>query len=121
MQKNIWVLLLCLLSGCANYSESNTDLDLSAQEKLMTVSVGAHKVDCFGIAPMQCLLVDDLLFYSQIKGFNFEDGYDYQLKIKRIKVFTKHIAPADASLYEYHLIKVLSKTKQMPVLINEKK
>ncbi|AGH80900.1 hypothetical protein PCNPT3_04790 [Psychromonas sp. CNPT3] len=124
MQKNRWILLLCLLSGCANYSASNTDTDTyndtSTSEKLMTVDVGAHKVACFGVGPMQCLVVDDLLFYSKIQGFNFEEGYNYQLKIKRITVFTQYTVPADASLYEYHLIKVLSKTKQMSLLINEK-
>ena len=111
MKKVIMVLFAGLLAGCSNgQNGSITDSSHSASD-IMTVSVGSELVDCIGVAPMKCLIVDGSLFYGHIKGFDFKNGYEYKLEIKRIQSYTVDNAPADAGLYEYNLLKVLSQVK----------
>ncbi len=77
----------------------------------VTLYVGPELVDCVGIAPMKCLLVkenpeeDYKYFYSQIEGFEFEPGYEYEL---RVLVRPVENAPADASSLQYTLRTVVS-------------
>lgn len=109
MKKVIIVLCMSLLVACStNHKSSETP---EQPVKTMIVVVGPEKVDCVGVAPMKCLVVDGGFFYEPIKGFDFKQGYDYKLEIQRIQLYTESTVPADANLYEYRLIKVLSKTK----------
>lgn len=109
MKKIITIIFAGLLAACSTNSDQVDSSNESA--KNMVVTVAAEKVDCVGVAPMKCLVVDGSLFYEPIKGFDFKSGYNYQLEIERIQLYTKDTVPADANLYEYRLIKVLSKTK----------
>lgn len=83
-----------------------------AKEK--TLFVADHYADCVGSAPQKCLMVkenegeDWQMFYDQIEGFNYEEGYFYELKVKVTPVKNP---PADSSSLYYTLIKVVSKTK----------
>ena len=78
----------------------------------VTLYVGPELVDCVGVGPMKCMLVkenpeeDYKYFYSQIEGFEFEPGYEYEL---RVLVTPVENAPADASSLQYTLIEVVSK------------
>ncbi len=77
----------------------------------VTLYVGPELVDCVGVAPMKCMLVkespedDYKYFYSQIEGFEFEPGYEYEL---RVLVTPVENAPADASSLQYTLVEVVS-------------
>jgi hypothetical protein len=81
--------------------------------EIVTLFVGAEQVDCVGVAPQQCLQVrsapdqDYQLFYSDIKGFEYEPGYDYELLVQKNPVENP---PADASSLKWRLIEVISKT-----------
>ena len=83
-----------------------------AKEK--TLFVSNHYADCVGSSPQRCLMVKEnqgdewQLFYDQIEGFNYEEGYFYELKVKVTPVKNP---PADGSTMYYTLIKVVSKTK----------
>lgn len=78
-----------------------------------TLYVGSSLQPCHGVAPMECMQVKTSPdgqyqhFYSQIKGFDFEPGYQYVLKVR-----TKQLenVPADASSIAYSLVRVKSKT-----------
>lgn len=76
--------------------------------------VASRKGDCVGVAPQKCLLVKKgadtnwTFFYSQIEGFNYEEGYEYVLEVKEEKVEN---VPADASSLKYILVKEVSKTQ----------
>ena len=78
-----------------------------------TLYVGAEQVDCVGSAPQKCLLIkenpndDYTYFYSHIEGFEWEAGYEYEL---RVKVTENDNPPADASSLHYQLVEVVSKT-----------
>ncbi|MBO1519523.1 DUF4377 domain-containing protein [Oceanisphaera pacifica] len=119
MKTSITALLLMTLMGCSNYAPQNQDSietspsvsSANSTVKVKTVTVEPEKVDCIGVGPMQCLVVDGNLFYDGIQGFNFESGYEYRLTIEQRRRVNAHTTPADANLYEYHLVEVLSKTK----------
>lgn len=77
-----------------------------------TLYINSQLVNCVGVGPMQCMQVRSdeeqpwYLFYEQIKGFQFEPGYRYQLTVKQVRLTN---VPADASTLRYRLIKVVSK------------
>lgn len=80
-----------------------------------TLFVGPELVDCTGVAPQKCLQVKEdpdgeyQFFYSNIEGFTFEPGYEYELLVS---VETVANPPADGSSLRYTLIEVVNK---MPV------
>jgi heat shock protein HslJ len=82
-----------------------------------TLFVGPRLVDCTGVAPQKCMTVMDdpangyQLFYGSIDGFDFEEGYDYELVVRVEKVENP---PADASNLKYTLVKIVNKTPAKP-------
>jgi len=96
----------------------------NACDETKTIYVADHLADCVGVAPQKCMLIKETLqddwqyFYDKIQGFDFEEGYNYQLKVK---IETVKNPPADASGIKYTLIEVLAKEKSIskkPVSIN---
>ena len=89
-----------------------------------TIWIDSAKVDCEGVSPMQCFNVknneseDWSNFYQEIKGFDFEPGYIYKLKIS-VATLDKSKLPADKSYLEYKLIEILSKDKDPFLPIND--
>ncbi len=83
----------------------------AAQEK--TLYVGPIWVDCEGEGPQKCLRVKENpgdaygLFYDQIEGFEFEEGYEYELLVKTEAVENP---PAGGSSIKWTLVKVVNKT-----------
>lgn len=107
--------LLCITAGCSTLTpEANTadptDTSNTGIEK--TLYVDSEKVDCVGVAPQKCYRVredpseDWRFFYSEIAGFEFEPGYQYELLVREEKVKNP---PADGSSLRWELIKVVSK------------
>ena len=76
-----------------------------------TFIVGPSKVDCVGIFPQKCLVVNGEYFYNTIDGFNYEDGYEYELLVNIIQIYDEINAPQDASIYKYELVQIISKQK----------
>ena len=81
-----------------------------------TIYVGPGQVDCVGVAPQKCLLVkekpDDewTMYYDQIVGFDYEPGYEYELRILEEEV---EDPPADASSMRWTLVEVVSKSRSL--------
>lgn len=81
-----------------------------------TIYVGPYQVDCVGVAPQKCMLVkedpegDWTFFYDQIEGFEYEPGYEYELRIMEEKVKDP---PADASSIRWILLEVISKERSL--------
>jgi len=76
-----------------------------------TIYVGPVLADCQGEGPQKCMLVkehpDDeyTYFYDQIEGFEYEDGFEYEL---RIRVEPVENPPADGSSIRWILVEVVS-------------
>ncbi len=91
--------------------QDDTQVSLDNSEK--TFYIGAEQADCVGVAPQKCLLVkedpagDYQFFYSNIVGFEWEAGFEYEL---RVRVTEVENPPADASSLSYELIEVVNKT-----------
>jgi heat shock protein HslJ len=69
-----------------------------------------------GVGPQKCLLVkenpddDWTMYYDQIQGFDYEPGYEYELRIVEEEVENP---PADASSIRWTLVEVVSKTRSL--------
>jgi heat shock protein HslJ len=91
--------------------ESSEQAEVSGEEKVLYV--GSELVDCEGEGPQKCMLIKESLdgeyqlFYSQIEGFEFEPGYEYELKVR---VEDVENPPAGGSSLKYTLIEEVSKT-----------
>ena len=85
---------------------------IAAEGEMKTVFVGPELVDCVGVAPQKCMLVKEnpeyeyTLFYDQIEGFEYEEGYEYELVVQEEHVENP---PADASSTRWVLVSVESK------------
>lgn len=109
------LVLITFLVGCGSGSSSSRS-DRSAQvENTQTLFIDHHKSECTGVATYLCLRVrnssDDewRYFYSFIQGFEYQSGYNYELKVA---VEVVENPPADSSGRVYSLAEVLSKTKE---------
>ena len=86
---------------------------VAQESEVVTMYVGPELVDCVGVGPMKCMQVktdpdaEYELFYSQIEGFEFEEGYEYELLVQ---VDPVENPPADASSLQYTLIEVVQQT-----------
>lgn len=80
------------------------------------IYVGDHMVECTEVSKQKCLLIkenskdDWTYFYGKIKGFIYEEGFTYKLKVN-VKKNSKPLA--DASNLKYSLIKVLEIEKSI--------
>ncbi len=97
--------------------ESKEPVPVAGESVEKTVYVGAELVDCVGVAPQKCMLIkenpDDeyTFFYDQIQGFDYEEGYEYELVISEGRVENP---PADASSLKWTLVSVESKEPVAP-------
>ena len=53
---------------------------------------------------------DEWVYFDWVKGFDYEEGYEYVIRVWREKWHNGEII--DASIYRYTLLKVISKTKK---------
>lgn len=101
-------LFLLIIMSCT----SNTEV----QSKMLIVA--DHLENCVGVGPQSCMLVKEnpedewTFFYDQIEGFDYEEGYTYELLVNEIPVPNP---AADASSIRYELKNMISKT---PTLVN---
>ena len=75
------------------------------------VSVGPVREDCVGVAPMECLVVDGELFYSEIEGFDYREGYRYRILVERYDRWPGQEPPQDAGRYGYRLVRVIERVR----------
>ena len=93
--------------------ESKEPVPIAEDVVEKTIYVGPELVDCTGVAPQKCMLVKEdpdgeyTLFYDQIEGFNYEEGYEYELVVREEQVENP---PADASSIKWILVEEVSKT-----------
>jgi len=76
------------------------------KSEILEVTIGPEMVDCSAFR-RTCMVMNGDPFPSWIDGFDFEAGFNYELRIKK----TKRDRPLlDVGEYEYTLLEVLSKT-----------
>jgi heat shock protein HslJ len=103
-------------ASAAQVSPTNTAPPALPAPEKKTIYVGPVLVDCEGVASQKCMLVkenpkDDYgLFYDQIEGFEFQEGYDYELVVESTPV---EDPSADASSIKWTLVEVVNKTTSL--------
>ena len=96
----ITLIFLSLIVGC------------NRGEHVETLIIGPYKVDCVGAFAQECYLEFNEesqewhFFYDGIKGFDFEPGFIWTLKVKVVDIGTEI---QDAGRYDYYLVEVISK------------
>ena len=81
-------------------------------EETKTIFIHSQLVDCVGVGPQKCMLVKDNVnsdwsfFYDSIDGFDFTEGYTYEIQVKISEIQNP---PADASSKNYELIEIIRK------------
>ena len=104
---------LGVLGGCAAPS-APAEPTVNVVGTVRTMFIGPMLSPCHGVVPMQCMMfrytpTDEwLYFYSQIEGFTFEPGYNYELQVIERPVADP---PADAPSIRYELRRMVSKTR----------
>lgn len=89
-------------------------LILSSCKETKRIFIADHFADCTGVGSQKCMLIKEsandewTLFYDQIEGFNYEEGFSYEIEVE---INTISNPPADGSSLEYTLIKIISKEK----------
>ncbi|HRK61856.1 MAG TPA: DUF4377 domain-containing protein [Candidatus Omnitrophota bacterium] len=101
--------------------ESEKPAAPKAEAKVESFKIASAQVDCMGVAPMKCLSIqregktDWENFYDSIQGFDYEPGFDYEVKVKVTPVENP---PADASSLSYALEELVAK---VPAVTEEEK
>ena len=105
-------LMISLMAACDDFTlDDLTQPTMRPGSEITSILVGPELVDCVGVAPRKCLVVDGELFYENIEGFTHEEGYMHSLRVERYLAFGEEPPPEDASKYAYILIEVMDKYK----------
>ncbi len=109
-----WLLVLIGVLALSAVLFSFGTMALAQQDSgTKTLYVGPKLEDCTGVAAQKCMMVkespdaDYQYFYQPIEGFDYEEGYEYEIVVKEEKVENP---PADGSSVKYSLVEVVSKT-----------
>ena len=79
------------------------------------LTVASKQVNCTGVSQQKCLLVKEgsdpvwEYLYQGIDGFNYEEGNEYVLEVKKEKVENP---PMDAPSSHYVVVREVSKVKK---------
>ena len=119
-----WITALLTLGLFMTFPACRTMSKMQSKHTILWVS--SIRVPCTGVAPMQCLQVikgesNDgswQSMYQEIENFDWEPGYLYKLKIKETSLDPKQV-PADASSVRYELVKILSRTPDKTLRLND--
>ena len=101
------ILLSTLLSS--PFLESSTRAD-----EMRPIWVAHRRVDCIGVVPQKCYLIKDTQYedwrfwYGEIEGFEYEEGYAYEILVRERKV---EDPAADAAATQLELVEVLLKVE----------
>jgi heat shock protein HslJ len=97
--------------GCGSADDDDYDEPPGPQK---TVWVAGHKEECTGVGPQECYLVKDspdgewTLFYDPIGGFDYEEGYEYEIVVTETAVENP---PADASSKKWTFVRLMRRTE----------
>lgn len=101
------------LIACLNEDEPK---DITKEVTMYVSSETGIMYDLFdseGEFPIECMLVKEQredkyrpLAFSGIQGFEYEKGYEYDLRVNKT---TLENPPADGSIYKYQLVRIVEK------------
>lgn len=72
------------------------------------ITVGSSYVACGGMGEFECLVVDGNIFYGMIDGFEYQQGFEYTLKVRRTFLDSTSLFIGN---YRYELLEILSRNE----------
>lgn len=114
MRNTFFLAITILAISCSSAFQKNT----------FTYWINSYTVDCTGLTPMNCMLIqkgENIIegqwqnFYSKIEGFTYEPGFIYKLEVKEEKLQN---VPADSSSIKYTLVNILEKKEDFKYFLN---
>lgn len=99
--------------GSSSIPPTTRPCDLRTQVCHLTLDIKPYRTPCMGVGLVSCMLTrendvgDYGNFYDAIRGFSFEWGYAYRLRVETTPVPDP---PADGSSIDYRLIELSAKT-----------
>ena len=106
----IWRIIFMMLAAfsLASCSSDDDDKDITKEIIMNFDSMGEHPIEC-----MQVMTEDEpgqwqYLYFSEVKGFTYERGHEYVLRVKRTILVNP---PQDASNRTYELVRILADKK----------
>jgi len=118
--------LILLLSACGSAARADSQVSAARpadeaqraapalqEPETKTLYIGPKLADCTGAGAQKCLMVrehpddDYQYFYQPIAGFDYEEGYAYEIVVSVEQVENP---PADGSSLQYSLVEIISKT-----------
>lgn len=116
MKLKIPIFLLLITMGLTSCSKKTTTLWVSGAKT--PCSAGAGKMECLNVYKGNNLNDAEWQnFSSQIKGFDFEEGYYQKIEVEEKKLKASEV-PADGSSIEYVLKKVIQKDEDDRLKLN---
>lgn len=103
----ITLIFLIFTIGC-----DRTSSLITPNKNIEIITIGPYTETCQGFIEQQCYLEFNEerqaweFFYESIKGFDFEPGYIYKLKVR---LEDRGTEIQDVGRYAYHLVEILSK------------
>jgi hypothetical protein len=100
--------LQCVIVCDFDAGATTTESIEEDESSIETFSIASQTQECdAGAGKMDCMVVNDELFYSTIEGFTYQAGYTYELLVE---VSDRENVPMDASSKEYTLVEEVSRT-----------
>ena len=112
MKSILSVFILILFASCHGFRSSGSAS--SGQDRgVKQVIVASYRTDCFALTAQSCYLIKQnqedewKFYYNELAGFDYEEGYEYELKVQVTPVDNP---PAGGSSLKYTLVEEVSKT-----------
>lgn len=90
------LLSTALSAGCIPTDDQRTNIDAQL------FKIEAKTVECVGIIPMRCLVINDELFYDTIEGYTHVEGKSAEIYVE--SRMRNEPIPADAGIYLYRVV-----------------
>lgn len=125
MYKLLLLYLFVLMAGCSHMSQpdKNTSMKTDSQNSSEQFYwVNSWRRTCEGVGERMCLQIQKIdeenqqqadiknwsLLYAPIKGFNYELGHIYKIRVQKTQLPPAQV-PADASSIRYELLEVVER------------
>ncbi len=100
----------CALNGQQFTEDISTGK--KGDRKKILFEIGPSKVDCVGVAPMQCLIVNGGMFYDSIAGYDYKPGQSVIIEVEREQYCDPEIlndCPQDVGIYRYRYLRTMTR------------
>lgn len=100
----------CSLNG--QHFTEDISTGQKGDRKSILFQIDPDRVDCMGVGPMTCYVVNGGLLYDEIEGFDFQPGQSRIIEVEREQYCDPNMVngcPQDAGIYRYRYVRDMDK------------